>query len=103
MLIFYIQNFFFCFFISAENQASFGFSPVSVLEELELCITYAHRDNKDKAITMIREFCEKQEQLAVIGGQDDNLYSELIKQLDSTKVYVKNTKDIKMIREYCEK
>ena len=63
-------------------------------KEVEFCITYAHEDNKDKAIEMIREFCEKQEKSAVIGGLDDKEFAGPFKQLDFSKVYVKNTKKI---------
>ena len=58
-------------------------------KEVEFCITYAHEDNKDKAIKMIKEFCEKQEKSTVIGGLHDTEYAETIKQLDSSEVNVK--------------
>ena len=61
--------------------------------KVEFCITYAHKDNKDKAIKMIREFCQKQEKSTVIGGLDDKEYAEPIKQLDSSKVNVKKKKN----------
>ena len=41
---------------------------------------------------MIREFCEKQEKSAVIGGLHDTEYAETIKQLDSSEVNVKKKK-----------
>ena len=57
-----------------------------VEKKVELCITYTQRDNKDKAIKMINEFCQKQEKSAVIGGWNEKEYADLIRQLDSFKV-----------------
>ena len=47
---------------------------------------------------MIREFCEKQEKSAVIGGLDDKEYAGPIKQLDSSEVNVKKKKVKNILR-----